>query len=129
MKHEPFHDERLSPQQNKAVEMLRNGFTRAEICDEMDIHPKHLSVLFYNVRRQGIDIPKAKSGNLRPGKIPIQKLLALYATLEQRGFKGAGLWRTMSERTGLSINCMRVRIWRYHKGIGPRYAIEEGQAA
>lgn len=126
MNREPFHDPRLAPQENKAVEMLRNGMSREDIADELDIDAKHLSVLFYNARRKGVDVPKAKAGNPGPGKVRIEKIVELYDTLNKRGFKGAGIWRTMSERTGLSINCLRVRMWRYKKRIGPAYAIEEG---
>lgn len=122
MKHEPFYDERLAPQENKAVEMLLNGMTRSEICDEMDIDYKHLSVLFYNARTKGVHVPKAPAGSHNRGRVSIERINELYDDLERRGFKRAGLWEALSQRTGLSINCLRVRRWRFFKQ-------REGQAA
>lgn len=131
MKHERFHDPRLRPQENKAVEMLRNGFSRAAIMDELDIDRKHLSTLFYRARKLGVDVPKVSSGpqSCAPpdGSIPIQKLVALRAQLERAGFKYAGMFRVMSERTGLSENCIKVRLWKYDHGLKPKYA--EGHSA
>lgn len=115
MKHEPFSDPRLSPQENKACEMLFNGMTRAEIADELDIDYKHLSVLFYNARQKGVAVPKAPAGSRNPGRVSIERINELYDDLERRGFKRAGLWEALAERTGLSINCLRVRRWRYFK--------------
>lgn len=121
---------KLSPQEAKALEMLNNGFSRADICDEMVITNQHLSTLFNQARRKGVAIPKGRPpGNSRPGKVPIQRLMEIYESLEKRGFKGAGLYRVMSERTGISINCLRVRIWRYKNGRAPLYARQGEQAA
>lgn len=126
MKHEPFNDPRLAPQENKACEMLFNGMTRSEICDEMEIDYKHLSVLFYNARSKGVAVPKAPAGSRNPGRVSIERINEIYDDLERRGFKRAGLWKALSERTGLSINCLRVRRWRYFKGIRPK---RDGRAA
>lgn len=126
MKAERFYDERLAPQENKAVEMLRNGMSRSEICDELDIDYKHLAVLFYNARAKGVDVPKAPAGSHNRGRVSIERINELYAELEKSGFKRAGLWETLSKRTGLSINCLRVRRWRYFKANQPKH---EGQAA
>ena len=42
---EAFSDERLTPSQNKAVEMRRNGYTNKEVADEMDIDEANVRVL------------------------------------------------------------------------------------
>ena len=123
MKAEPFYDERLSPQQNKAVEMLRNGFERWEIADEMDIDRKHLDVLFYNARQAGVDVPKAKgAARGRKPRVSIERLAELREQLTAAGFKNNGMLRTIAERVGLSETCVKVRLWRYDKGIQPKYA-------
>lgn len=127
MKHERFHDDRLSPQENKAVEMLLNGMKRAEIADEMDIDVKHVSTLLSKARVKGVVVPKLRAGSPYRGKIPIERLVEIRAALRARGFLKDSLWKTMSERTGLSINCLKVRLWRHDNGIQPKPL--EGQAA
>ena len=129
MKAERFYDPRLSPQQNKAIELLRNGFKRAEILDEMDISSCHLSTLYNNARKRGVDVPKYAGCDYRRGKVPIERLVEIRTQLAARGFKRAGLLRTIAERTGLTVNTVTVRLWRYDKGIRPKRAFEEGQAA
>lgn len=120
MKHEPFSDPRLSPQENKACEMFFNGMSRADIRDEMDISSQHLSQLFTKARKKGIAIPRGNSGALGSrARISIDRLVQLRAQLTARGFKGAGLYRILAERVGMSENCVSVRLWRYDKGIGP----------
>ncbi len=61
MKSDPFHHPRLSPQQNKACEMVLNGFTREEIADELVITDGHLCVLLHHARRHGVPIPRLRS--------------------------------------------------------------------
>lgn len=127
MKHNAFHDARLTPQENKAVEMLLNGYRRAEIADELDVDVKHVSTVLSRARKKGVDVPKMRAGSPYRGSIPIEKLEKLRADLKARGFLGDSLWQTMSERTGLSISCLRVRLWRWDNNIQPKR--EEGQAA
>lgn len=124
MKNEAFCDARLSRQQNKAVEMLRNGFSRAEIAEEMDIDQKHLAVLFYNARKRGVDVPlvhEGRNGGRKP-KVQIEELLQLDAKLRAHGMVGQSLMEAMRERTGLTANCIKVRLWRYRNGIQPKRA-------
>lgn len=131
MKHERFHDDRLSPQENKAVEMQRNGASRAEIADEMDIDRKHLSTLFYTARKKGVDVPRIKAGQIGAGRRPrisIEYLEALHEKLVASGMRGNGLNRAMEERTGLSANCIKVRLWRWRKGIRPMRNLGEHAA-
>jgi hypothetical protein len=111
--------------------MFRNGATRDEICDEMDIDRKHLSVLFHNARKKGVDVPRLKAWQRaagRPPRVPIETLLSLQAKLKAHGLKGEALVGAMAERTGLSANCIKVRLWRWNKGIRPLYALREQSA-
>lgn len=129
MKHERFYDPRLSPQENKACEMFFNGFSRADIMDEMDISRVHLSTLFCGARRKGgYEISKDRTGPRASTAVPIERLVRLRAELMGRGFKGAGLHRVIAERVGLTENCVSVRLWKFDKGICPKRALE-GQAA
>lgn len=61
-----FFDERLSPQENKAVEMARNGYSSFEIAEEMQVRPNQVAVLLSRARRKlegsGIDIPYSAQG-------------------------------------------------------------------
>lgn len=58
---EPFFDPRLTPGQNKAVEMQRNGFSLQEIADEMDTTTGAVSVHLSNARRRGVEVGKFKT--------------------------------------------------------------------
>lgn len=121
MKSEPFYNPRLSPQENKACELFFNGFTRAEIEEEMVISAEHLAQLFSCARRKGVVIPKAPPG--RTGgraRVPLERLIKLRKDLIARGFKGAGLYRVLAERVGMNESCVSVRLWRYDHGKGPR---------
>lgn len=130
MNHQPFYDERLSPQENKACEMLFNGMTRDEIADELDIGRKHLAVVFYKVRKKGIEIPRGKPGAVGSrARVPIDRLVEVRSQLMKRGFMGAGLYRILAERVGMSENCVTVRLWRYDRGIGPMPQARGEQAA
>lgn len=65
---EAFHDPRLSPQQNKAVEMLRNGFAYPEVADELDIDARHLNSVLSQARRRAPDLSlplKERSSTIR----------------------------------------------------------------
>ena len=90
MNHQPFYDERLAPQENKACEMLFNGMTRDEIADELDIGRKHLAVVFYKVRKKGIEIPRGNSGAVGSrARVPIDRMLAFTAALKDGKPAGA----------------------------------------
>lgn len=124
-----FHNPRLTAQENKACEMLFNGFTRLEIQDEMVISREHLAQLFARARRKGVAIPKAKTGT--PGsraRVPLERLIKLRDDLIARGFLGAGLYRILAERVGMTEGCVNVRLWKYDHGLGPRPESERAQA-
>jgi len=66
---ERFEDPRLTRQQNKAVELYRNGFSFQEVADELVVSHGHLSVLFSNARKiTGIDIPHQRAGPSRAAR-------------------------------------------------------------
>lgn len=126
MKHERFHDDRLSPQENKAVEMLFNGMTRDEIAEEMDVYPAHVSVLFSMARRKGIDVPKLRAGAPYRGSITIERLAEIRASLMASDIPRGEILPTISKRTGITVNCLKVRFWRWDNNIQPK---REGQSA
>ncbi len=94
---DPFYDPRLSPQQNKACEMLFNGFERWEIAEEMDISANHLSSLFYFARKLGVDVPKARpvtrSGATAP-RVSTERLVFLSDYLGSMAAAGASVGLT-----------------------------------
>lgn len=59
-----FHHPKLTPLQNKAVEMRRNGFSIEEIADEMEIGRPRVSVLLSEARRY-VDVPHYPRGHGR----------------------------------------------------------------
>lgn len=103
--HEPFSDPRLSPQQNKAVEMLRNGFSRAEIAEELDISRAQLTSIWSKVRKRGVDIAFGEPG--RPQYVPAKYMAALQGTLKTN--------RNIAERMGISEGTAKLRLWRYRR--------------
>lgn len=118
---EAFWDERLSPQQNKAVEMLRNRFPRSVIAEELDISLNHLSQIFRQARLRGVDLPAETapwSGagfGAQSGKMSTERM---------RELRAQGLtWRQIGDRAGMSAEAARGRVY-YHDR--PRGAVEGG---
>lgn len=72
---EPFFDARLTPSQNKAAEMARNGYTNYEIAEELGTSPATVRAHLTAVRSKGIDVPKAAQGRPRRGS-QIEAILA-----------------------------------------------------
>lgn len=125
MKHERFHDPRLSPQQNKAAEMIRNGATRQEIEDELDITPTHLRVLQARIRAAGVQLPEiANKGQWgrRYGFKSDAELFEMRETLRAQMGKRHGISKIMARRLGCSPNAINVRLCLYLKK-------REGQAS
>lgn len=64
----PFFDERLTPSQNKAAEMARNGYSNAEIAEELHTSPDTVSTHLKEARKLGIEIASGQPGRpLEPG--------------------------------------------------------------
>lgn len=110
--HEPFDDPRLTPQQNKACEMLFNGISRDDIADELDIEDRTLRRLFWGARQRGVAVPFGESGNTNPNSHPIAKLLELRDELVRAGVK-RGVYPIIAERLGMTANAVKVRIWKH----------------
>lgn len=109
---EPFHDERLSPQQNKACEMLFNGWSRAEIEDELDISDKHLAQLFCKARKRGVWVDHATTRR-RTG-ITTERLSELREMFKRNGCKW-GVYRLIAERTGLTQINVYMRLYYFDR--------------
>jgi len=98
-----FMDERLTPQENKAIEMSRNNFLREEIAEEMDITNRHLGVLLSNARAQGIEVERLVGG---PKADANGWTAAQLFEMRQRGLTP----EQIAERTGAPVGSVRVRI-------------------
>lgn len=102
--------------------MERNGFSREEICDELDVSNVHLRVLLSKTRAKGVDVPRRPSGTRCQPRVSIERLIHIRNQLRQRGFMGAGLYRVLAERVGMHPKTVCVRCWRYDKAIQPKRA-------
>ena len=99
---ERFFDERLTSQQNKAVEMARNNFSTSQIADEIDITEAHARVLLNQARTRGVDSPRAPNAGMTSDWTTPQLI-----AMEERGLTR----QQISARTGLSMNNLRQRLW------------------
>jgi DNA-binding CsgD family transcriptional regulator len=54
-----FFDDRLTPSENKAVEMRKNGYTAEEIADEMDTSRNTVDQLLFKAKAKGVEIGAA----------------------------------------------------------------------
>lgn len=125
MKYERFYDERLTPQQNKAAEMIRNGASRQEIEDELDVTPNHLRVIQFHIRAAGVELPeivnKGQWGR-RLGCKSDAEIWELREQLRAQLGKRHGVSKILARRLGCSPNALNVRICKYRKKL-------EGQVA
>lgn len=110
IRHERFWDERLTPSQNKAVEMARNGMLRDEIAEEMDVSPNYVSVLLQLARARGARIGRLK---LRPHReaVPIDVLLRARQRLLDAGVKW-GVYSRLAEQFGITPSAVAQRFWK-----------------
>lgn len=111
--HVAFHDPRLRPQENKAVEMLRNGFSRDEIAEELDIDRGHLKTVLSRARRAGVYVPMAQYQG-RPPSEQLNRLVQLREQLRAAGHK-RGVYRLIAERVGLNENNVYMRLYYYDR--------------
>lgn len=105
--HVAFHDPRLSDAQNKAAEMALNGFTIAEIADEMDTSRVVVSSLLHYARKKGVDVWAKKSARAGWSSADLLRM-------RERGLSYAQI----SERTGINDNTVGVRIHQERKRRG-----------
>jgi len=74
--YEAYSNPDLSGQENKAIEMHFNGWTRPEIEDEMEVSPEQLRVIFSRARKKGVDISMmngGRSGAIRAKAVELKK--------------------------------------------------------
>lgn len=114
---EPFFDARLSPKQNKAVEMTRNGFSIAEVAEEMMIERRAVHRLLNIAERKGVQVDRVRAA-ARAG-VSLFTLVTVRAALLEAGHPKRGLAKAISDRTGVSENSVSVRLCRYDHGYGP----------
>jgi hypothetical protein len=104
---ERFEDSRLKPDQNKRVEMGRNGYSNAEIGEEFGMSENAVSVEFTNIRRDlGVDIPHGRTGREPSTSIDILRLAE----------KGVGP-KVIGERLGIDPTQARVTLNRARKAL------------
>ena len=102
-----FSDPRLKPDQNKRVEMGRNGFSNAEVGEEFGMSANAVSVEFTNIRRDfGIEIPFGRMG---PEAVVSTKILSL----AEKGLKP----KVIAERLGITPVQARVTLSRARKAV------------
>jgi hypothetical protein len=101
-----FHSDKLTASQNKSVEMARNGYSNAEIAEEMEITANAVSVHLRNARLRGVDYPASKTG-----KQPTTRTDILRAA--ESGAKATAI----AERLGISPVQVRVTLSRARKAV------------
>lgn len=126
---EAFYDPRLNAGQNKAVEMARNGYTNAEIAEEMDTGANVVKVLLSQARAAGVDVPRGRRGlpgvntiTMEP-TVSTERLLELRDQLRKAGFregrKGSrvvpSIFDAIAQRTGLSREAVYLRFWSHDR--------------
>lgn len=103
---EPFFDKRLSADNNKMVEMARNGYSNAEIAEELQISPETLTVRLSNLRKKypSFDIPKGVIG-----REPVRKsqIIELY----KKGLDN----QQIAARAGVTVNNVKVVLSKARK--------------
>lgn len=93
---ETFFDERLTPQENKAVEMRRNGFTVQEIADELDTSE--------GVVKKAISVAKAKGADI--GDLARDTQTADILALKAKQLSNSQI----AQRTGISPDVIKVTL-------------------
>jgi biotin operon repressor len=110
-----FSDPRLNADQNKIAEMAKNGYSNAEIGEEMGKLPQTVAVRISQLRRKGIDIPAGRAIRpVTPERVQMEKLI-------NEGLSNAQI----AKRTGKSsahVGVIRNRL----KTTGPAHAGFEG---
>jgi|TARA_R100000501_G_C2631704_1_gene128435 DNA-binding CsgD family transcriptional regulator len=104
---DPFSDPRLTPTENKAVEMAKNGYSNAEIAEELMLSEANgASVVLAKARNKGVDVPTATTG--RPPEARDRIL-----ELAQRGARPSAI----AEMTGKSVNTVKVTLSKARKAL------------
>lgn len=110
-RYERFFDARLFPAQNKAVEMARNGFSCAEIAEELDTSENCVRTLLSRARKLGVTVP----------------LFARQPQRDAHGWTAKDLMRLrdagltvmqIAERTGNDVENVCVRLSQLRRRLG-----------
>lgn len=123
---EPFHDDRLTAQQNKAVEMARNNFKNAEIADELDTSVDVVRTYLRGARELGIEIESGRAGRPAGTGVGGWTTAELYE-MRERGLTPAQI----SERTGVPYKTLSARLSqeRRRRGLTPAGHVDRAAVA
>lgn len=115
---EAFSHPDLSPSQNKAVEMARNGFSNGEIADEMDTSTATVAALISQARNKGIASPfgalSQRAGLFgRQPTATIESITKARNQLLAANYPRRGLNKILADRFGLSEATVRQRLWTF----------------
>lgn len=110
---EPFWDDRLTLAENKGAELAFNGFTNAEIADEMDTDLRTVYTLLCGCRRKGVAVKAKRTPQSTFSDADLLKMRERGLTVEQ-----------IHVRTGISKNSIAVRVCneRFRQGKRPARA-------
>lgn len=114
----------LSPQERRAVALRRQGMTTDQIADEMAITLNHVWTLLCTAKRKGAVLPVIRRPT-RTAAVPIERLVHIRTELRRAGYGHYGMARIIAERVGLTVNCVKVRLWKHdhaHKPQGEQAA-------
>lgn len=104
---ERFWDDALPESQNKAIEMARNGYSNAEIAEEVGwANAETASAILRTLRNQGYDIPKAQMGREPEARVDILRLA-------EKGLRPAQI----AKRLGKSANQVQVTLSKARKAL------------
>lgn len=112
----------LGRQERQAVTLRRQGLTTTEIADAMCLTTNHVSTVLTHAKRKGAAIPRVPR-KPAPVKVPIERLVQIRAELLRAGYSRYGMAAIIATRTGLTTNCVKVRLWKHdHKPQGEQAA-------
>ena len=107
---EQFFDERLTPTENKAAEMARNGYSNAEIAEEVGwANDVVAATKLAAIRRQGVDIPMGKRGQ-NPDKAGNRTDILRLAEQRLRPSQ-------IAERLGKPVGTVKVTLSKARKAL------------
>lgn len=114
----------LGRQERQAVTLRRQGLTNIEIAVIMDRSGDHVGVVLSNAKRKGAVFPPIKRGNRKDlNCVPTARLVKIRSELLRAGYSPYGMIAIIAERTGLTKNCVKVRLWKHdHKPQGEQAA-------
>lgn len=116
---ERFDDPRLSPQQRLAVEMRRNGFSDAEIADELQVNLNQVRQVFFQARKRAPDLDiGTRSLGRAPGwgAATIEQLVQRRTELLAEGVAKNRVASTIAREFNMADENVRQRLWTHDRG-------------